>query len=263
MGRSRAVTLLYHDVVQRDLAESGFRSVAADRYKLTAAAFACHLDAVAQASAKAATSVLDGIGPDSFHITFDDGGSSSLAIADALERRGWIGHFFVPTDYIGTAGFLDRDGVKALARRGHVVGSHSCSHPPAMAELSEDLLAREWRTSTTVLSDIIGRPVVCGSIPGGSYARRVAQAASDAGLSILYTSEPTAAPWRLGDLTLLGRFSVVDKTGPAAAAAFARCDTAAVAGQMLAWNTKRAVRSVAGPLWGVARDVILKARKQG
>jgi len=38
-------------------------------------------------------------------LTFDDGGVSCHGpVADVLDRMGWRGHFFVPTDLIGRQG---------------------------------------------------------------------------------------------------------------------------------------------------------------
>jgi hypothetical protein len=44
----RAVSLLFHDVYASDPAESGFRSPAADRYKLTIVAFDAQMDALSR-----------------------------------------------------------------------------------------------------------------------------------------------------------------------------------------------------------------------
>jgi peptidoglycan/xylan/chitin deacetylase (PgdA/CDA1 family) len=258
----RHTSLLYHDVVDGDPSASGFSGAAADRYKLRTSQFARHLDAVS-AVAGPAVSVLATPPGDAFHMTFDDGGASSLAIADALEARGWVGHFFMPTAYVGVPGFLDAAGLRDLARRGHVVGSHSHSHPLAMSALGRSAMADEWHRSTVILSDLLGEAVSVGAIPAGSYSRAVAEAASEAGLDRLFTSEPTARPWRLGALTLYGRFSVVAATPPDLAAAYARGDARAVALQAASWKTKRAIRSAVGPLWGLTRDLILQRRNAG
>jgi len=56
--------------------------------------------------------------------------TATLAMGDALavallEARGFSGHFFVTANFIGTRGFVGRGDIRELARRGHVVGSHS------------------------------------------------------------------------------------------------------------------------------------------
>ena len=89
------VSLLFHDVYAADPRESGFRSPAADRYKLSIPEFEAQLDGLAQAStADLATAVRgcatrDPSDPGPVMITFDDGGVSYYtAVADRLERSG-------------------------------------------------------------------------------------------------------------------------------------------------------------------------------
>ncbi|MDX2157850.1 MAG: polysaccharide deacetylase family protein [Hyphomicrobiaceae bacterium] len=256
-----ATTLLYHDIFVARPSESGFPGAGADRYKLSSARFALHLAAISAAQPLPATSILGRSASATFHLAFDDGGSSSLAVADALEARGWIGHFFVATDYVGKPAFLDAAGVRALHSRGHIVGSHTCSHPSAMADLPADAIAREWGESGARLADLIGAPIVTGSIPCGSYTRRVAEAAGEAGITHLFTSEPTATSWRIGPVELLGRYSIVATTRPEQAAALARGEPLAATAQLIGWNAKRAVRRTVGPLWHVAREHLLTSRR--
>src|SRR5919106_642654 len=138
------VALIYHDVVSGSEADTvGFPGPTAARYKLEPAQFEAHLAALATAGAEVGL-VASGAHP-AVALTFDDGGASATSIAEALEARGWRGHFFVTTGMIGGPGFLSREGVRELALRGHVVGSHSHSHPTYMARLPSEEIAREWR----------------------------------------------------------------------------------------------------------------------
>ncbi len=174
-----------------------------------------------------------------------------------------VGHFFIATDFVGQPGFLDEGQVRALHERGHVVGSHSCSHPDSMMDLAEDELRREWSDSVARLAGIIGAPVTTGSIPCGSYATRVAVAAGAAGITHLFTSEPTARPWQIDGVTLIGRYSIVDTTEIEEVGRLARGDFRAAALQAVVWNSKRAVRRAIGPLWHVARERVLRRRTGG
>ena len=124
----RAISLLFHDVYATDPRESGFASDAADRYKLSARAqFDAQLDADLPRRARRHPPFL---------ITVDDGGVSYYTMmADRLEARGWRGHCFVSTDQIGTRGFLDAAQIRELDARGHVIGSHSASHPDPLQRL--------------------------------------------------------------------------------------------------------------------------------
>ena len=142
-------------------------------------------------------------------LTFDDGALSSLVYAaPALEKLGWKGHFFITTNWIGCSGFLDRRQIRDLHQRGHLIGSHSCSHPERMSSLSWSDLLREWRDNCSRLADVLGEPVMVGSVPGGFYSPKVARAAAAAGVKVLFTSEPTAAVSLMDGCRVLGRYSV-------------------------------------------------------
>src|SRR2546430_1924476 len=130
---------MYHDVTPAGREDaSGFPGGDAARYKLSPDAFRSHLRAIDGARTGPALTV-DTAHPDGARppvlLTFDDGGSSAMWIADALERFGWRGHFFATAAYIDRPGFLNRTELRALRSRGHVVGSHSYSHPLRMAHL--------------------------------------------------------------------------------------------------------------------------------
>src|SRR4051812_1495688 len=105
------VSLLFHDVYRDDPGESGFCSPGADRYKLTVAQCAAQFDGVRSVRDDLPMLAPDCVGAPahrcSFAITVDDGGVSYHgAIADLLEERGWRGHAFVSTDFIGQPGFM-------------------------------------------------------------------------------------------------------------------------------------------------------------
>src|SRR5437868_6065133 len=104
------VSLLFHDVYRIDPRESGFCSPGADRYKLSTDRFAAQLDGVAAARDDSPILATDcsfaaAAREFPFVITVDDGGSSyRQSIADELELRGWRGHAFVSTDFVGRTG---------------------------------------------------------------------------------------------------------------------------------------------------------------
>ena len=105
--------LMYHDVVPEGAEDtSGFPGRDAALYKVTPGQFAAHMDAIQKSVAGAA--------PSGFVATFDDGGVAAMTAADALERRGFRGDFFVTANYIGT-GVFDTDG--AASWQAAVIGS--------------------------------------------------------------------------------------------------------------------------------------------
>ena len=245
------ISLLYHDVVPSgDFASSGFRGPDADRYKLDAAQFAAHLSAIARR-----------VTPSPRLFTFDDGGASATRIGSLLAERGWRGCFFVSTDFIGAPGFVGEADIRALAAQGHLVGSHSCSHPTRMAALSRDELRHEWTRSRDRLEDILGAAVQTASIPGGYYSTAVAQTAASAGYRELFTSEPVARPWQVGTLTVYGRYSVQQSSTPALVAAIAAGEMRPRLEQMIYWNAKKVIKRVGGAYWLRFRKSYLRLRE--
>jgi peptidoglycan/xylan/chitin deacetylase (PgdA/CDA1 family) len=238
------VILIYHDVVQPvEREEHGRPGPLAAGYKLDPEEFRAHLDAIGRTGAGLGL-VVPGREPPAAALTFDDGGRSSLDIAAELERRGWRGHFFVITDRIGADGFADADGVRELARRGHVVGSHSHSHPGYMSRLGAAELDDEWRRSREILSDVLGEPPLHAAIPGGDSSTAVERAVERAGYEILMTSDPVLRVRRTGALQVFGRFPIWASTPPGTAAAYVAGRRAAQARVAVAWKVKRLAKRV-------------------
>ena len=89
----RLVTLLFHDVYETDPSESGFAGAAADRYKLTRAAFEAQLSGLHRARSDRPVLATELPPPGAvtapFALTADDGGVSYYTImADRLEALG-------------------------------------------------------------------------------------------------------------------------------------------------------------------------------
>src|SRR5882672_8741856 len=207
-------TLMYHDVVPAELADtSGFPGRDAALYKVTPPQFEAHLRAIKHPPSLGRTPTSFGVaGPPDPLLTFDDGGISGLAAADAMERHALYGRFFITVNYIGTRGFMSESHLRELVRRGHVVGSHSCSHPLRIGHCSWSQLLDEWSRSKSVLSDILGEAVCSASVPGGDFAPLVAESAAETGFSELFTSEPTAERRQAFGLTVVGRFTILRRT---------------------------------------------------
>ena len=258
----RALSLLYHDVVA-DGETSGFPGRAAASYKLERREFERHLAAVSAAAARRAT-VRDLTGGNAAAaattpvlLTFDDGGASAYpCVADLLERAGWRGHFLITTDYLGKPGFVTAGQVRELAGRGHVIGSHSCSHLTQMSARPAAQLIDEWQRSTGVLADALGQPVDVASVPFGAFSTRVAVAAAAAGITALFTSEPTAECRRVDGCLVLGRYTVRQHTPAAAAAALAAGALSVRLRQLWLWNLKKVAKAALGDAYHAARRAV-------
>jgi peptidoglycan/xylan/chitin deacetylase (PgdA/CDA1 family) len=262
----RTIAFLFHDVVPAGRLDlSGFQGRDADIYKLDFAQFERHLKALAGAGGREFRSVLD---PESAEatrllLTFDDGGLSALDTAALLERFGWTGHFLVTTGRIGTTGFLNASQIRQLRDRGHVVGSHSSSHPARMSRCTPEELDREWAGSRRALEEILQEPVTVASVPGGYYSRRVAAAAARAGLHVLFNSEPTTGTAMVDGCAVIGRFSVQQGVGEQWVAAVAAGRVLPRLERLGFWTAKKLLKAVFGERWLSIRKRILARRQPG
>lgn len=203
------VVLMYHDVYTDDTFESGFQNVGAMPYKVTRKAFEQQVALIHDYCQE------KGIDKSNISFTFDDGGRSFLYIvAEVLERYGFWGTFFIATAYIDTAGFLTKDEVIELRRRGHLIGSHSHTHPERMDTLQVTKLQEEWAVSCSMLSKILDEPVSMASIPNGFSSKGVLQAMSDNGITLIYDSTPTTKKRSYKGATIVGRYAITNDMSP-------------------------------------------------
>lgn len=259
----KIVALVYHDIVPGARYEiSGFQSPDANLYKVDAAEFREHLLEIARRRGVAVKLDAKLAGKSKPLLpTFDDGGSSAASYtAEILAEFGWPAHFFVTTDRIGDPGFLTPEQIRDLRRMGHVVGSHTCSHPELISRLPDADLMREWRDSKRRLEDILGEKVEAGAVPAGDYTRRVGAAAAAAGLRFLFTSEPVISIGRVDGCRVIGRFSVQRGTDSRRVGAMVSQRLGLRLGSYLFWNGKKLLKAVFGPLWLDIRKSILARR---
>jgi peptidoglycan/xylan/chitin deacetylase (PgdA/CDA1 family) len=257
----KALSLGYHDVMDSARAQDGSpRRITL--YTIDRDDFCKHLDSIQhqprQVPVRTITDFRFWQREVPVFLTFDDGAVSDYScVAGELERNNWRGHFFITTDWIGRPGFLDRRQIRELHRRGHVIGSHSCSHPPRMSHLSGQELDREWAHSCAILSDILGEQVRVASVPDGYYSRRVGRAAVNAGIRVLFTSEPTAATSVMDGCLILGRYWIQRYTSPAVSGAVASGCTWPRWKQSITWNAKKAVKAVTGESYLTVRRYLV------
>lgn len=207
---AKITTYLYHDVTN-DPTDSGFQGAGAAVYTHAVEHFISDIDGILQAkrsSVVIGTPKMSGEIPDTpeaLLFTLDDGGISAMRIADILESKGIFAYFFVTTSKLGDPLFLSEENMRDLVSRGHVVGTHSHYHYSPFRRLDYKDKVYEWEHSRKILEDILSQPVVTGSIPGGGMDTATFQAAAEAGLKLLFTSQPTRNVFRYGELTILGR----------------------------------------------------------
>lgn len=260
--RSHGAVLLYHDVVAGDrFDQSGFRGAGSDIYKLGVEQFEAHLYVLQTRFPQGPTLLQAGnpwLTETPFILTFDDGGESCVhEIAPRLEARGWRGYFFITTNRIGRPGFLTADQIVSLHRQGHVIGSHSATHPVIMSALDRNELLSEWRQSLKVLSDLLGAPVTSAAIPGGYLSRWVLETAAESNVRFLFTSEPTRRLRRFNQMQVIGRYSVKRTTSSETVAALAGQLSYAQIMQWLRWNVLKIAKKGLGPGYPFLRNQIL------
>jgi len=244
----KVVALLYHDVVQPGrLNSSGFAGHAADECKLDRNTFREHLSSISRATQRPIERLrlpLQMEGDERLLLTFDDGGVTAYTeTADLLEEHGYRGHFFITSDYIDSPRFVTRQQLRELQARGHVIGTHSASHPARIGGCRWEVLLDEWASSATKLADILGAPVTIASIHGGYFRPRLAEAAALSGIRVLFTSEPTTVCREIYGCTVVGRFCVRRGMSAGAAGQIARGDKLPRAKQWLDWKLRQAVKS--------------------
>jgi peptidoglycan/xylan/chitin deacetylase (PgdA/CDA1 family) len=138
--------------------------------------------------------VLDAVdGAEDVHLTFDDGNESDVEVVlPRLVDRGLKAEFFPLAGRLGQRGYLDRDGLRELARAGMEIGSHGWE-PRDWRRLDDRHADRELKDAPKLLGDLCGRPVRRYSLPFGSYDRRVLTRLRQAGATRVYTSDGGAA----------------------------------------------------------------------
>jgi peptidoglycan/xylan/chitin deacetylase (PgdA/CDA1 family) len=260
----KAITILYHDVVNEERwDESGFLGPDANLYKLERKDFEAHLNAIESAISQKPTSVQDrkssDFDLDPLILTFDDGGGSAYPLtADLLDARKWIGHFLITADYVDKTGFVTKEHIRELRKRGHVIGSHSCTHPPRMSACARQEIFEEWDRSIGFLSDILGEPVHVASVPGGHFSNRVARAAAEVGIKFLFISEPTVRSRNVEGCEILGRYTIWRGMGPEVSGGIAAGRFGPRWKQWLWWNTKKLAKTVGGEHYLKIRRALLK-----
>jgi peptidoglycan/xylan/chitin deacetylase (PgdA/CDA1 family) len=259
----RALSLGYHEVT--DTCELPPHKMI---YLIEKGRFKSHLASIKAKSADGLVQTIDSLrdwaGTVPLFLTFDDGTLSSYTVvADQLESFGWRGHFFIITDRIGQPGYLDRRQIRELALRGHVIGSHTCSHPERMNILKWSELLREWSESRAILSDLLGRSVDVASVANGFYSVAVGRAAMESGIQVLFTSTPTARVHPLDGGLVLGRFSVQRHTTDETMGAFAALSMMPRLQQAASWYTKAAVKTLTGEHYFRFRRSIISLTRPG
>ncbi len=262
----KAISIGYHDVVEAITPSDDPLRRCPAHYTLDRPSFQTHLDAILTQAPKAVVSSIgkprQWVDQVPIFLTFDDGAIGSYTcVAEELESRGWRGHFFVTTDWINKPDFMSPAQIRELHHRGHVIGSHTHSHPARMSNLSWDDLIREWSVSCQILSDILGEPMRVASVADGYYSRKVGQSAAAAGIQVLFNSEPVKSISTVDGCMILGRYSIKAGTPASTTGAIASGALWPSLQQTGLWEAKKAMKALAGDSYLTVRKYILSTRQ--
>ncbi len=195
------IVLMYHDVFKNAPSESGFEKQSMLQYKISEEIFEGHVRSISNYCKNHHNNLVI--------FSFDDGGSSFITIiAPILEKYGIRGLFFICTKYINTKGFLSTEQVVDLEKRGHVVGSHSYSHPDNILDISKEKQEEEWVRSISDLESILGHKVTLASIPNGYVNKGILDIIKEVGVDTVYTSLPTTDVKEYNGLKVAGRYVI-------------------------------------------------------
>jgi peptidoglycan/xylan/chitin deacetylase (PgdA/CDA1 family) len=197
--KTERITLMYHDVLNDTCQKSGFQKVGALQYTISSTTLDSHLKLAE--------------GKENIQFSFDDGGCSFYSvIADMLEFYGRRGIFYITTSCIDKENFLTQEHIKELDQRGHIIASHSHSHPIKISALTKEQCLEEWVASKSILEQIVGHEVLVASVPGGAVSDMVLDCMIEAGYKTIYTSEPTTKVINRNGASIIGRYGIKKTT---------------------------------------------------
>jgi peptidoglycan/xylan/chitin deacetylase (PgdA/CDA1 family) len=143
-------------------------------------------------------------------ITFDDGHRSQYELATPILTEMAIpGLFFIVTSWVGLLpSVMLWNEIRKLQQFGHVIGSHTHTHP-LLTSCSAEALRNELTVSKDLLEQNLGAQIDSISMPGGRIDTRVLAACGEAGYKYVYTSRPAEYKRvQSGSPNVVGRYIV-------------------------------------------------------
>lgn len=116
-------------------------------------------------------------------LTFDDGWIDSYTVAfPELKKRGMVGNFFVPTQYLDVGGELLINWEQAIEmdRAGMEFGGHTISHED-LTKITLEQMRRQLSGAKEKMEAKFGHPTYALSYPFGAFNPRVVAATQTAG----------------------------------------------------------------------------------
>ena len=124
---------------------------------------------------------------DIFTLTVDDGFSSSMAIADLVEKYNQRAAFFISTAFIGNAGYLDENDIAELASRGHEIGGHGHLHV-ALDKMPAPHCADDVSRCFETLANLLGYEPESFALPFGRVSKTAMNCLANSGFKNILCS---------------------------------------------------------------------------
>lgn len=198
-------------------------------------------------------------------LTFDDGQSSDYETAyPALSGKGMKATFYIATDFVGQAGYVNWQQLREMQAHGMEIGSHSCSHC-CFPDLAPADMLKELRDSRRILEDRLGSAVKSFSVPYGFACQSLIRAATEAGYETICTSDVSLA--RVNNASfpaVYGRVGIRRGNGVEFLEGIMQ-RKAGVLGRMMVEDRLKTLvkRSMGRTIWHKFRHVVLSSRGDG
>jgi peptidoglycan/xylan/chitin deacetylase (PgdA/CDA1 family) len=117
--------------------------------------------------------------------SWDDGHRLDLRVAEALDRYGLTGTFYVARDYLDASERLTEAEIVQLGTR-HEIGAHTLTHP-VLTQVDELTARHEIEGSRDWLQQVTGRQITAFGYPRGLYNAASRALVAEAGFSVART----------------------------------------------------------------------------
>jgi len=115
-------------------------------------------------------------------LTIDDGYDDAYIAAQHLNGKGLKAVFFIITDKIGTAGYLDWRQVKKMRSWGMEIGSHGVTSADLRSS-SEFFIKDELQRSKQIIEDELGEDIISYAYPAGGFTADAIAVVEEVGYS--------------------------------------------------------------------------------
>jgi peptidoglycan/xylan/chitin deacetylase (PgdA/CDA1 family) len=138
-------------------------------------------------------------------LTFDDGYADAYTtVLPLLQERGFVATFYIVTGFVGQAGYMDWEHLRALRDAGMEIGAHSRTHPD-LTTLPPAQAYAEIADSRRQLAERLGIPITSFCYPAGKFTYATRAQVADIGFTNATT---TLQGWDYSDAYLLPRLRI-------------------------------------------------------